>query len=221
MEKITPKLAIIPFISEREVCLDELGIQLESEGKRLFINELNWEKSYPYAPICTVDLAYTENSLLLHYFVRGLSLRTLSPADGNYVHVDSCVEFFMQQKEGNSYINFEFNAAGTSYSSHHKTIAESTPFTEQEYATIRRRATFAGEKLHRENELFQWELSLEIPWTTMKYAPGEIPESFRANFYKCADETDFPHYLSWSPIQEEKPAFHRPQFFGEIILAKQ
>ncbi|WP_350005689.1 carbohydrate-binding family 9-like protein, partial [Phocaeicola dorei] len=36
----------------------------------------------------------------------------------------------------------------------------------------------------------------------------------RANFYKCGDELQKPHFLSWSPIKIEKPDFHRPDFFG-------
>ena len=44
------------------------------------------------------------------------------------------------------------------------------------------------------------------------------PESIRANFYKCGDKTAHPHYLSWSPIDTPKPDFHRPEFFGELIL---
>ena len=33
------------------------------------------------------------------------------------------------------------------------------------------------------------------------------------------DKTAHPHYLSWSPIGTEKPDFHRPEFFGELVLA--
>ena len=39
-------------------------------------------------------------------FVHGEDIRTTSEGDGNYVHEDSCVEFFMQKEEGPSYINF-------------------------------------------------------------------------------------------------------------------
>ena len=48
--------------------------------------------------------------------------------------------------------------------------------------------------------------------------PENLPHSLRANFYKCGDKTAHPHYLSWSPIHTEKPDFHRPEFFGELIL---
>jgi hypothetical protein len=40
----------------------------------------------------------------------------------------------------------------------------------------------------------------------------------RANFYKCADNTRIPHYVSWNPIEVASPDFHRPEFFGELLL---
>ena len=38
----------------------------------------------------------------------------------------------------------------------------------------------------------------------------------RANFYKCGDKTPMKHYASWNPIEAEAPAFHLPEYFGEI-----
>ena len=48
--------------------------------------------------------------------------------------------------------------------------------------------------------------------------PNNLPEKLMGNFYKCADGTDSPHYVSWSPIKTEKPNFHCPEFFGELIF---
>ena len=38
--------------------------------------------------------------------------------------------------------------------------------------------------------------------------------TWRANFYKCGDETSHPHWLSWSPVKELN--FHAPDDFGEL-----
>jgi hypothetical protein len=40
-----------------------------------------------------------------------------------------------------------------------------------------------------------------------------------ANFYKCGDELSVPHYISWAPIEAEKPNFHRPDCFGKMVLS--
>ena len=45
--------------------------------------------------------------------------------------------------------------------------------------------------------------------------PGKL---IRANFYKCGDDTAYPHYGMWRPFQSDKPDFHRPEEFGEIWL---
>lgn len=200
--------------------VDALPMQLEHSGKRISVDTLNWEREYPYAPMCIVTLGYCERGLLLHYYVRGLDLRTLSPGDGHYVHEDSCVEFFMQSSVGEAYINFEFNAAGVCYASHHSSPSEGVRFTQEEFATILRWATYQGQQLDESDLVHEWELSAMIPWTTMGYSAGEVPTHMRANFYKCADGTRHPHYLSWAPIDEPTPAFHRPQFFGELIFAR-
>lgn len=215
------KQAHIPYLSSEGKSLEQIQRELETQGRRLSINILNWEQDYPYQPCTIADLAYSEEGLMLHFFVHGEDIRTTSPGDGNYVHEDSCVEFFMQQEEGESYINFEFNAAGVCYASHHKTIQESTRFNPDEFATIKRIATYQGQRLEQQEGVYNWDVTALIPWTTMGYNKGFIPQSMRANLYKCGDKTAHPHYLSWAPIVETEPAFHRPQYFGELLfLAK-
>ncbi len=41
---------------------------------------------------------------------------------------------------------------------------------------------------------------------------------FCANFYKCGDETDAPHYGMWNPVATEIPDYHRPEHFGEMTI---
>lgn len=206
----------IPYFPKEQYDSEHSLIEaLERQGAHLFIDTINWAE-YSYCPLVSLQLAYTDSTLILHYFVRGLDLRTLSPEDGNYVHTDSCVEFFMQKEQGESYTNFEFNAAGVCYASHHSTIRESTPLTSEEYASIKRSGTHIGEK-HSAEGVHSWELLIEIPWSTMGYTDGP-PERLWGNFYKCGDETAHPHFLSWAPIDAPSPAFHRPQFFGELVL---
>lgn len=210
----------VPFVDWDGRDLAALAEVLEARGRRISVDTLNWPIDFPYRPICIVDVAYCRRGILLHYFVRGLELRTLSPGDGHYVHEDSCVEFFMQRERGEAYINFEFNAAGVCYASHHKSPREGSLLSSEEFASIERTATYQGQRLDLGEGIHQWELSALIPWETMGYAAGEVPERLWGNFYKCADGTAHPHYLSWAPIEEERPAFHRPQFFGELVLQR-
>ena len=66
--------------------------------------------------------------------------------------------------------------------------------------------------------IFAWELLAVIPFDLIGVDPIRLPEKIYANFYKCADATALPHYLSWSPIDTPAPDFHRPEFFGELYL---
>ena len=63
-----------------------------------------------------------------------------------------------------------------------------------------------------------WNLIVVIPLKLMGLDPSNLPEKILGNFYKCADETMNPHFVSWSPIDLPEPNFHCPEFFGEIYL---
>lgn len=67
-----------------------------------------------------------------------------------------------------------------------------------------------------------WYLEYTIPFAILnKYHSLEIPESgtiWRANFYKIADKTSHPHWITWSEVDHPKPNFHLPEFFGTLIF---
>ena len=67
-----------------------------------------------------------------------------------------------------------------------------------------------------------WYLEYAIPFDILKtYYNMEPPISgstWRANFYKCADKTSHPHWLTWSPVDFPKPRFHLPEFFGSLLF---
>lgn len=212
------KSAYIPYLETNGKSWEELVESLELSGRRISVDVLNWEQAYPYCPICMLSMAYSNEGVLLSFFVHSLDIRTTSPGDGNYVHEDSCVEFFMQREEGDSYINFEFNAAGVCYASYHQDRHQSSKFSADDYREIKRIATFQGKRMEQTAGVYSWSVTALIPWHIMGYGVGEIPQMMRANFYKCGDKTAHPHYLSWSPIVEDFPAFHRPQFFGELYF---
>ena len=65
-----------------------------------------------------------------------------------------------------------------------------------------------------------WVIEYRVPIDVLeKYclvtrpAPGV---SWKANFYKCADKTSHPHWLTWSVVDYSRPNFHLPEFFGTL-----
>ena len=94
------KQAYIPRIERASRTLADLTSVLREQGEVLYIDTLNWRTDYPHRPLVAAYLGYDEKALYITYVVDGQDLRTLSPGDGNDVHEDSCVEFFMQREAG-------------------------------------------------------------------------------------------------------------------------
>lgn len=67
-----------------------------------------------------------------------------------------------------------------------------------------------------------WELSFSISWawvqsyfSDFRAVPGK---RIRGNFYKCGDDTTYPHFGTWSKVHSNKPDFHRSCDFGILYL---
>ena len=155
------------------------------------INIVNW-KEYPYQPQVSFRIAYTNDAILVHYKVVEDSVRAKYGEDNGSVWTDSCVEFFSIPARDGVYYNSEI--------------------TDQ----VKRWASLGRETFEEKIGECTWEVALLIPYKVFfKHAiTGLDGMSIRANFYKCGDELQKPHFLSWSPIKIEKPDFHRPDFFG-------
>jgi len=116
-------------------------------------------------------------------------------------------------------MNFEFNCIGTCNASKRKSKTEGVVrYTLDELAQIKRYPSIGRRAFNEMEGMFEWELTVKIPFTLMGIDPTNLPKKMMGNFYKCADGTDSPHYVSWSPIKTEKPNFHCPEFFGELIF---
>jgi len=189
--------------------------RMETEALRQSLDVINW-KEFPYKPIVVFDIARGDKDLYIHYFVRGLSLRAMADEDGESVHTDSCVEFFMRSKDDLYYTNFEFNCIGTCLAARGQGRHGRVPFTSNEYRKIRRYTTIQREAFAEKMGLHAWELTVAIPFELMGLDASNLPDRIRGNFYKCADKTANPHYVTWSPINLPAPDYHCPEHFGEI-----
>ena len=209
----------VPFAGELDsLDIQEVSAMMEIQAVRISIDTVNWPK-FPYKPVVVVDIARGKSDLYLHYFVRGLSLKALANRDGEYVHTDSCVEFFMRREDESGYANFEFNCRGICYAARGGGERnERICLTDKEYKKIRRFSTVRGDAFPEKKGLYIWDVTVAIPFELMGLDREKLPEKVFGNFYKCADETAWPHYLSWNPIPLSAPNFHCPDYFGEIYL---
>lgn len=182
------------------------------------IDKVNWATDYPYRPKVEFRMAHTDNAILLHFQVKEGSVRAKYGEDNGSVWTDSCVEFFSVPAADGIYYNIECNCIGTILvgAGPERNNRERAP---QEVMDKVQRWASLGRKpfIERVGEC-NWEVALIIPYTVFfKHQITSLDgKTLTANFYKCGDELQTPHFVSWNPIGIEKPDFHRPDFFGTL-----
>lgn len=195
----------------------DLDTVLELSGARFDVDCVNWPDAFPYAPLCGGRIARTEDALVVDFRVSGLDLRARNTEDNGRQWEDSCVEVFIQDPEDGNYYNFEINALGKVLACTGPDRHNRTPRPVEEMEDILRFSQVEGGPIEEEG-IHTWRVGVIIPFYLIGIDPENLPGSIRANFYKCGDKTAHPHYLSWSPVETLRPDFHRPEFFGELIL---
>ena len=113
---------------------------------------------------------------------------------------------------GYGYINVEMNSAGImrcgfGTDRHHRYLLR-----EKGLAQPERKITF-GENYWQVQCVLTESLLEKLYERPCSFMPGH---KMRGNFYKCGDETDMPHWGSWSKV--ERLDFHTPEFFGTLKI---
>lgn len=172
------------------------------------IESLNWHDQYPAAPQTIFTLAHTDQMLYVRYEVKGEVPLATKTNDLEPVNEDACVEIFIADADNTHYWNFEFNPAGVCNASHRKERkVDVVRLDPEQLASIQR----YGQQLCAAH----WSLLVGIPLSLIELDLAH-EHARRANLYKCGDKTSLKHYASWNPIDAPAPAFHLPEFFGEI-----
>ncbi len=199
------------------------GVQW-SKAETLEINHFRPEGS-EHRPQTRVRLLYDSEGLHGIFQVHDQYVRCVRSEYFDQVWKDSCVEFFAEPKPGKGYFNFEFNCGGAFLCSY-ITNPMRTPEGFKEFVKLPPeigRTICARSSLPRrvEPEITKpvvWLLEFFIPFALFEHYAGSLGElkgqKWRGNFYKCADESSHPHWVSWAPVDELN--FHRPKCFGTI-----
>ena len=193
--------------------LDAHGIEFNP------IEIVNW-KEYPYQPHVKFRVAHTGDTILLHYQVTEASVRAVATEDDGRVWEDACVEFFLSPEGNDFYYNFECNCAGKLLLHGGEAGSERPGASEEILKSVKRWASLGTEPFEERVGECTWEVTLVIPTSAIfrhkiVSLDGKI---MRANFYKCGDLLQTPHFLSWNPIDFPQPKFHCPEFFGEVMF---
>lgn len=172
------------------------------------IDTLNWVEQYPAAPDTSFTLAHTDQMFYVRYEVKGEVPLATKTNDLELVNEDACVEIFIGDADNTHYWNFEFNPAGVCNASHRK---------ERKVDVVRLNAEQLQSIQRYSQQLCaaHWTLLIGIPLALIDLDLTR-ERTRRANLYKCGDKTAMKHYASWNAITAPAPAFHLPEFFGEI-----
>ena len=180
---------------------------------------VNW-KEYPYQPDVKFRAAHTGDAILLHYQVTEASVRAVATADDGRVWEDACVEFFLSPESNDFYYNFECNCAAKLLLHGGPARGDRPGAAEDVLKSVKRWASLGTEPFEERVGECTWEVALVIPASAIfRHEIADLNgKAMRANFYKCGDLLQTPHFLSWSPIDLPRPKFHCPEFFGEIVF---
>jgi hypothetical protein len=195
--------------------LDEISKRFDTLNIRNPIGELNW-KDFDYKPDVKFSIAYTDNEILLKYYVTEHWFKAEKTESNQMVYEDSCVEFFISPSTDGIYYNLEFNGIGTCLMGSGTGRRNRLSAGPEVISRIRRK-TSAGTKSIAEKEgEFSWTITLAIPLNVfIHHKLTELKgRTLRANFYKCGDKLSVPNYVTWNPVTTERPDYHRPEYFG-------
>ncbi|MDD5458973.1 MAG: carbohydrate-binding family 9-like protein [Phycisphaerae bacterium] len=176
-------------------------------------------------PHTQVKLAWDQDNIYVIFRVEDRFVRAVANEYNGNVWQDSCVEFFFspQNSVENGYFNLETNCIATILMRHQSSGMQNIVwFTNDELKQINIAASLPkGRQISNEiQEPTVWTLEYAIPLKILtKYSQLNKPAQgvkWRANFYKCADKTSQPHWLTWSKVLFETPNFHLPKYFGYI-----
>lgn len=207
-----PQLDLMP--------LKQVGAYLDANVEHQVIECVNWSSLFPYKPYATFVIAVSTSRLYVFFSVISQDLRAVNVDDLSPVADDSCVEFFMQLPGSTEYWNFEFNCIGTLNASHRIERNSPTRLSKIELESIKRYASCGSEPIEETEGTFCWDLTVSIPLELVGLDGDNLPEYILGNFYKCGSKTTHRHYVSWSPIDGDKPNFHRPDCFGKLWFRK-
>ena len=174
-----------------------------------------WDKN-GYKPDVIFELGQNETGFIMNIVSVESDPKREKTEHLQFVHEDSCVEWFVNfmPEKCDRYFNFEVNANGMMNVSFCKDRYGKQNLSLEDISSLKIN-TAIYEKY--------WTVSYRVPFELIqKYIPEyqyNDGMKIHTNFYKCGDKTKLPHYGVWNHIPLEKPDFHQPNFFGEVILA--
>jgi hypothetical protein len=178
-----------------------------------------------HRPLVEAKLAWDDDSLYIIFHVEDRYVRAVAKKYQDPVYKDSCVEFFFTPGSdlGLSYFGLEINCGGTMLFWWYPEGKEAIPVAAEEGDRVEIGHSMSKTVDPEIDEPTTWTVEYRLPFAVVKKycfgARNPAPDViWRANFYKCADATSHPHWLTWSFIDHPTPQFHLPRYFGTLVF---
>lgn len=176
-----------------------------------------------FVPKVQAKLMYDEDNIYGIFRVEDRYVRsTVQEFNGN-VSGDSCVEFFFAPDSDFPlrYFNLEINAGGTPLIFYiNQPWDKFTKLGNEDINQIEIAHSLPEVVDPEITEPTTWTIEYRIPLALLekhsKVTPPKSGTVWKANFYKTGSKTSNPNYLTWSFVDNPKPNFHLPQFFGTL-----
>jgi hypothetical protein len=168
-------------------------------------------------------MIYDADNVYVIFRVKDQFVKSIVTEYNGNVSGDSCVEFFFSpdSAEPLKYFNLEINAGGTPLIFYvTKALTEFVKLQAPDIKQIEIAHSLPSVVDPQIAEPVTWTIEYRIPLSMLKKfsnvtnpAPGVI---WKANFYKTGSRTSNPNYITWNFVDNPRPNFHLPQFFGVL-----
>lgn len=157
---------------------------------------------------------YDEQYLYVRLHSRGEAILRRYTGENDPVCTDSCLEFFFAPNEkADRYFNVEVNPNGACYFGFGRLRGDRYRVLRKDLPEVLQIKPFDTEG--------GWGVEFAVPVHEVQtFCPdfqlcaGTV---LKGNFYKCAEDSATPHFMTWNYVAAEKPDFHRPECFGALV----
>lgn len=198
----------------KKVSLSDLPLESDlwlqaNEGK---IELYPWDGYRTNVPVTHFYILYDETGIGVKFYTDEKKPVGKAKGMNTDVYTDSCVELFLNAgpDSNDKYLNFELSVTGFMH------LGYGSNRFDRELQYI----DFSQLKIDTrilENDK-GWEAKFFIPFSLLKNYYPQISSRWNANLQKLCEDCEVPHLGCWNLIGTEKPDFHRPEFFGTILL---
>lgn len=197
----------------KKVAVADLPMESElwKQGNEGSISLYPWDGYQHDTPTTNFYMIYDEEGIGIKFVTN--EKKPVGKADGmnTAVYTDSCVELFFNAAPNSEkkYLNFELSVTGYML----------LGFGADRFDRVLQEIDFDILKI--ETRVLPdegWEAKFFIPFSLLKCYYPEITSEWTGNLQKLCEDCVTPHLGCWNLITSEKPDFHRPECFGNLIL---